>query len=271
MGKKIHLRNKEKFDQVYAILQEKYEANPDPWGLDLKKSRFYFELLYPLYKYYFRTRIFGAHKVQDKPYIMVANHSGQIATDGMLIVMSFLLDITPPRILRGMVERFLPKLPFIGEMVAHTGSILGDRENCLYLLDKGESILTFPEGMKGIAKSTTDFYKLQKFSSGFFRMALQKKVDILPIAVVGAEETYPFIYQAKSFAKLLRLPMFPISPTGYVPLPAPIDIYIGDPYKIPDNISHDSREKEIRNHILDIKSQIGNMINEGLKNKRSII
>jgi 1-acyl-sn-glycerol-3-phosphate acyltransferase len=52
-------------------------------------------------------------------------------------------------------------------------------------------------------------------------------VPLIPCAIIGAEEIYPMIGNAKQIAELLRLPYFPITPlfpwlgpVGMVPLPS---------------------------------------------------
>ena len=267
-----------KIHEIYELLQERYRDRTDPWGLDLNIHKLYAQILYPFYKHYFRVRIHGQENIENRPYMMVSNHSGQVAIDGALIMMSMLFENHPPRIVRGMVERFLPAMPFLGEFVAHGGSILGDRKNCLYLLQQGETLLVFPEGVKGIAKNTSQFYKLQHFTTGFFRMALHTKTDILPIAVVGAEEFYPYVVHFKKLADWLSLPALPITPTfpwfgllGLIPMPSPVDIYIGKPYKIPEDLSPEAPDKEINEHVYKIEQSIQDMINLGLKQKRNYL
>ena len=75
---------------------------------------------------------------------MVANHSGQIPFDGMILSCAFLLDVKYPRILRTMVERFVTTIPFFSRFVSQNGGVLGDRSNCSDLLKIGESVLVFP-------------------------------------------------------------------------------------------------------------------------------
>ena len=150
-------------------------------------------------------------------------------------------------------------------------SVLGDRQNCLQLLKRGESVLVF-RGVNGVAK-VPDYYKLQKFT-WFYRIALSAQVEILPVAVVGAEETYPYVYQAKTVAKKLGLPALPLSPSmllgplGFLPLPSPIDIHIGKPFKPPVDLHGEEQDKDIREHIFQIENQIKKMIEEGRKKRR---
>ncbi len=268
----------EKLIGVIEELRSRYPEGEDPWGFNLEACERAVKIFWPLYQHYFRVRVHGIENVKDKPYMVVSNHSGQIAIDGLLISMAFALDVQPPRILRGMVERFLAGMPFLGDFVAQTGSILGDRKNCQYLLDKGESILVFPEGVRGVSKSTKDFYKLQPFTKGFYRIALQTRTEILPVCVIGAEEFYPYVVHFKKLAKMMNMPAVPLTPAfpllgplGLIPMPSPIDIYIGKPIPIPVELSPEANEKELNEHIYKIEGEIKNMIAEGLKNRRTLM
>jgi len=265
----------EKFHQLYSLLEDHYSKEQDPWGMNLETGKIYIKGAWPLYHHYFQVRVFGKENVADCPYIVSANHSGQIAFDGMLLAFSFFWDVYPPRILRGMVEKFIPTVPFLGKIFGQVGQVLGNRQNCKYLLERGESLMVFPEGVKGITKNTEDFYKLRPFTLGFYRMALRNGVDILPVAIVGAEEAYPLVHHARSLAKFFNLPAFPITPTfpwfgplGLLPLPSPIDIHIGTPHKLPANLSPEAPDSEIRFHVREVENRIKDMIEVGLKMRR---
>lgn len=256
-----------KITEVFSVLRERYKNYKDPWGFNLDLCEKTLRKLMPLYRSYFKVRVFGQENVQNIPYLVVGNHTGQIPLDGMLVTIAFAMDVHPPRILRAMVERFLAQLPFLGDLTAQTGSILGDRANCEYLVDHGESILIFPEGVKGISKNTPDYYKLRPFSQGFYRVALQKKTPILPICVIGAEEMFPLVFHAKKLAAILKFPSMPIS-ANLLPLPSPIDIYIGQPIEIPEHMNHEATDKDIKENVFHIENTIKQMIAHGLKNRR---
>lgn len=260
----------QKINEIFSDLREKYKDYKDPWGFNLELCEATLRKLIPLYRSYFRVRVFGAENVKDRPYIVVSNHTGQIPLDGMMINIAFCIDITPPRILRAMVERFMAQIPFLGDFSAQTGAILGDRANCQFLIDHGESILVFPEGVRGISKNTPDYYKLRPFSQGFYRIALEKKTPILPICVIGAEEMYPFVFQAKKIASFLKLPSLPITP-NLIPLPSPIDIYIGKEIPVPDHHLVESEDKEIKENVFKIENTIKRMLITGLKNRRPFL
>ncbi len=256
-----------KINEVFALLRKRYENYQDPWGFNLERCEQVLRAVLPLYRSYFRVRVIGAENVKDRPYIVVSNHTGQLPLDGALITIALAMEISPPRILRPMVERFMAQLPFVGDFSAQTGAILGDRANCEYLLDNGESILVFPEGVRGISKNTPDFYKLKTFSQGFYRIALEKKTPILPVCVIGAEEMFPFVFHAKKLARMLKVPSLPLS-ANLLPLPSPIDIYIGKEIPVPETLSPEAPEKDIKENIYHIENTIKRMLIHGLKNRR---
>ena len=254
-------------DLKFKQLEERYKDYSDPWGFNLNTVKQAMDVVYPLYKRYFRVRVFGLEHVAEEPYMVISNHTGQVPIDGMLIATAFATELDKPRVVHSMIERFMAGLPFLGDISAQAGSILGDRENCKWLLNKGESILVFPEGVRGINKSTQDFYKLQRFSHGFYRIALQSQTKILPISVIGAEEMFPFVFQAGGIGKKFGLPSLPIT-ANLVPLPSPIDIYIGEPIEVPNDLSPEAPDKEIRPHVYNIEKIIKRNIHNGLQSRR---
>ncbi len=256
-----------KITEVFVQLREEYKDYKDPWGFNIDLCEQTLRRVMPLFRSYFKVRVFGAENVKDHAYIVVSNHTGQIPLDGMLIGIAFAMEISKPRVLRAMVERFMAQMPFLGDFAAQSGAILGDRANCEYLIDHGESILVFPEGVRGVSKNTPDFYKLRPFSQGFYRIALQKKTPILPVAVIGAEEMFPFVFHAKKLASWLKIPAMPIS-LNLIPLPSPIDIYIGEEIAIPDHLEVEASEKEVKENVFHIENTIKRMLIHGLKHRR---
>ena len=266
--------HEEENQRVYLELKKKYEENADPWGLNPEKSKKTLKVVTPLYRDYFKTRVFGKENVENKPYIIVANHSGQIPFDGMIITCAFLLDIQPARVLRAMMERFVTTIPFFSSFITQNGGVLGDRTNCNELLKRGESVLVFPEGVRGISKNTDKYYQVQSFTKGFYRLAMKNDIEILPIAVVGAEEFYPLVYHPKKLAKILGMPSLPLSagliagPLGALPLPSPVDLHIGKPIKVKSDDKGNLTDADIQIEVNNIQSQIEEMIKNGLTSRR---
>lgn len=247
-------------DQKIEVLKQRYENYKDPWGLDIKQIQNTIKILYPFYLKYFSVKVHNCDKIlKNESSIVVSNHTGQLPIDAALISMAYGLEANPPRILHAMIERFMAKLAFVGKWSQAQGQILGDRQNSKWLLENGESILVFPEGVRGISKNTNHHYEVQHFTEGFFRLAKDFNKKIQPIAVIGAEEMYPLVMHSKKVAKMLGLPALPIS-LNYFPLPSPVDIYILDPV----SVSEVTGAK-------DIEEMIRAQVQEGLKHKRPAI
>jgi 1-acyl-sn-glycerol-3-phosphate acyltransferase len=65
---------------------------------------------------------------------------------------------------------------------------------------------------------------------------MEASAPIIPVAIIGGEETYPMIADLKPLARRFGLPYFPITPTfpllgplGIIPLPSKWIIAVGEP------------------------------------------
>ena len=57
------------------------------------------------------------------------------------------------------------------------------------LLEDGQLMLVFPEGIEAIRKTVTQRYRLQRFRVGFVEQALRAGAPIIPTAIVGSADT----------------------------------------------------------------------------------
>jgi len=196
-----------------------------------------------LYEKWFRVETRGLENVPDHGgALVVANHSGTIALDAVMTQIALLDHHPARRRLRMLGADLLFRFPFIGEYARKGGSTLACNQDAQRLLDNGELVGVWPEGFKGVGKPFSERYKLQRFGrGGFVSAALRAKVPIIPAAIVGAEETYPMIGDARTAARLVGLPYLPITPTfpwlgplGLVPLPSKWIIKFGEPIHTED-------------------------------------
>jgi len=120
------------------------------------------------------------------------------------------------------------EIPLLSALARKGGLARAAPANADALLRAGQLVGVFPEGFKGIGKPFADRYQLRRFGrGGFAATAIRAGVPLIPCAIVGAEEIYPMIGNARQLADLLRLPYFPITPlfpwlgpVGMVPLPS---------------------------------------------------
>ena len=192
----------------------------------------------PLAEKYFRLEVRGAENLPEKGgALVVANHSGVLPLDALMTQVA-IHDHTPTqRHLRMLAADLVFVLPGVNELARKAGHTLACNEDAQRLLELGEIVGVWPEGFKGIGKPFADRYKLQRFGrGGFVSSALRAGVPIVPCSIVGAEEIYPMIGNARTLARLLGLPYVPITPTfpwlgplGAVPLPTKWTIQFGEP------------------------------------------
>ena len=250
------------------------EQGFDAWGFCPKEAKFYYSLARHIYDY-FRPEIHGIENIPDGRVLLVPNHSGQVPFDGVVTAVASLLQASPPRLVRPMAERWVSTLPFINEMFARSGVVLGDPINCRNLLEDDQAILVFPEGVRGSGKTFQNRYQLQPFGRGFMRLALQSGAPIVPVAVIGAEEAIVSIHNWKSLARLLRAPYIPISPLlpilgplAYFPLPTKFRVYFGEPMHFTGPF--DDEDTVIQQKVDAVQARVQQLIDDGLAARRSI-
>src|SRR5258708_21952464 len=211
--------------RLTRLVAPQNEDGVDPFGLALSFVKASMAPALWLYKHYFRVETHGIDRVPPGRVLLVATHSGQLPLDAAMLGLAMIVEAEPPRIARAMVEKWAPTLPFVAPFFARIGQVVGTPENCRRLLAAGETILVFPEGVRGLNKTFDKKYQLQEFGTGFMRLALETNTPIVPVGVVGAEEQAPAFFDFKAGAKLLRLPALPITLTG-VPLPLPVKYHL---------------------------------------------
>jgi 1-acyl-sn-glycerol-3-phosphate acyltransferase len=152
--------------------------------------------------------------------MLIGNHSGGVPFDGMMVLSSLFFDKDPPRHAHGMVEKFAQRLPVVAPFFTKTGQFNGIPANAIRLLEQERLLMVFPEGIRGIAKHTRHRYQLQRFGTGFMRIALETGAPIVPFAFIGGEEAFPTVAHIRPLAKLLGVPYFPV-PRHILPIPLP--------------------------------------------------
>jgi len=243
----------------------------DDFGYDEQLAReVLMPLVRPLYENYFRVRTFGVDRIPSAgPALLVANHSGTVPLDSVLMQYAVGTEHKNKRLVRSVGADLVWSSPVIGPMARKTGNVVACDEDTDELLRRGELVGVFPEGYKGVGKGWSERYKLQRFGrGGFIEVALRSRVPIIPVAIVGAEEAYPMIGNAKLLAKLLGFPYFPVTPTfpllgllGLIPLPSRWVIEFGTPIPM-DEYPEDAADDPMT--VFDLSDRIRDTIQQML-------
>ncbi|HEU5100468.1 MAG TPA: lysophospholipid acyltransferase family protein [Roseiflexaceae bacterium] len=214
------------------------EFTTDAFGMDAELV----ELVRPfsafMYRSYFRVTADGLDNVPSEGRaLLVANHSGVLPWDGVMIATAVLEEHDSPRVTRVLFSPSALVVPGLPRALVMFGQVCDTSENVVRLLEDDQLVCVFPEGANGLGKLFKDRYKLARFRrSGSVALAIRAGAPIVPVSVIGAEETYPMLADAQPLAQMLRLPFFPLTPLfpwlgplGLIPLPSRWSISFGEP------------------------------------------
>jgi len=217
------------------------EYDTDEWGLDWEFRDVVRPFLTFLYKVYWRVQTTGIDNIPiEGRALLVANHSGQLPWDSTMVATAIMTEHPAQRLVRTLYDDWFPTLPFVSAWLVRLGQIPGTMEDGTRLLEQDELVAVYPEGAKGSGKLYWDRYRLARFDqNGFVKMALLTQSPVIPVSVVGAEETYLALANSGTLARASGLPYVPLSPTfpwlgllGLVPLPTKWYIDVGQPTSI---------------------------------------
>lgn len=237
----------------------------DAWGFNIKNMRNNMRFTKFLYDTYFKVEAFGLENIpKEGRCLIIPNHSGQLPFDGMLVAYAMLTNPNGARAPKAMVERFLPTVPFIGNWLNSVGAVIGDPVNCERMLDNEEAVIAFPEGVRGSNKLYKLRYQLQRFGTGFMHLAMKHDTPIIPVAVIGMEESIRSYADLKPIAKLFGMPVAPLV-LPYV-FPSKVYIYFGEPIYFANDVY---KEQDIKERVDLVKREIDILIKEGLAKREA--
>jgi len=154
----------------------------------------------------------------------------------------------------GRIPRFLThpglfKFPFISDFVTRLGGAHACQESAERILQNGELLGVYPEGVQGAFTRYREAYKLGSFGRhDFVKIALRHRLPIVPFVTVGSAEIYPVFAQIKwrRWIRYSGWPCLPLSTFPLWPLPLPTKwhvrflppVYIAQKY--PPEAAHDA-------------------------------
>ncbi len=211
---------------------------------------------------YFRVEVEGAeHLPKTGPVILIPNHSGFIGLDALLLSHWICKN-------HGRVPRILlHKLWFEGGLLRRPAKELGFVEasyaDGVSALDKKKILMLFPEGEQGNFKPTKDRYRLRNFRKGFVKMAVETGAPIVPVLILGAEESNINLGQLKVFRQTIPLPL------NYFPFPAKWKIKFLPPVQIPKLLALEE-DHQVEEYTSGIRAQMQTELHNELSQRKYI-
>lgn len=251
----------------------------DEFGMDsqlLAQGRVLLDLLADRY---WRIETAGLENIpKSGPCLFVANRSGILPYDGLMLSHAIERSATGIGRPRFMVADWLITLPFMQPYLARLGGVRACRENADRLLRTGHSVVAFPEGVKGAAKVFRERYRLKRFGrGGVVRAAIENRVPLVPVGIVGPEEAHPVLFKSHLPARLVGLPFIPVTPTfpllgplGLLPLPTKWLMTFGAPVDLDDTSGEAGEELLVSRLTEELRGRIQRLVDEGLERRDSV-
>ena len=149
----------------FARRQLDGESEVDQFGFDPEfNSRVLMPVARMLYQRWFGVRMRGlAHVPQAGPALVVANHSGTLPVDAVMLQAGLHDEHPTHRNLRLLGADMVYEIPLLAPLARKGGHTRACPANAHVLLRSGELVGVFPEGFKGIGKPFSDRYQLRRF------------------------------------------------------------------------------------------------------------
>jgi 1-acyl-sn-glycerol-3-phosphate acyltransferase len=195
-----------------AGLTDPRRTDVDEWGRSEHMRALARRLYDPIYSKWFRADWEGLENIPtDGGALLVSNHAGAIPSDAPVIMHGIETELDRP--VYGLADHLFKGMPVVGVLWSRVGGVVAHPDNAYRLLrEQQQLVLVFPEGSKGPGKHYTERYRLRRFGrGGFVEIAMRAGVPVVPIAVVGAEESMPIIWKSSTIAKTLGIPYFPVT------------------------------------------------------------
>ena len=262
-------------------LPDPRRSDVDEWGRSEHMRELARTLYDPLYRHWFRAEWEGLDKIPAQGgALLVANHAAAIPSDAPVIMHGIETELERP--VYGLADHLFKAIPMVGNLWSRVGGVAAHPENAYRLLREQQQLVSvFPEGSKGPGKLYGERYQLRRFGrGGFVEIAMRAGVPIIPIAVIGAEESMPIVYKSPFLARVTGLPYVPITANHLLfgpllgtvlYLPAKFRLRVLDPitFDVPPD-----QERYAKSRIMEeadaIRVKLQETIYSMLQNRRSI-
>ncbi len=245
-------------------------SDVDSWGRSEHMREIARKLYEPMYSQWFRAEWDGLeHIPEEGGALLVANHAAALPSDAPVIMHGIESELGRP--VYGLADYLFVSVPVVGTLWMRVGGVPAHPDNAYRLLhDDQQLALVFPEGSKGPGKHYSERYKLRRFGrGGFVETAMRAGVPVIPIAVMGAEESMPIVYKNKTLAKLFRLPYVPVTANmlalgplglvGYFPSKFKLKVLPPVEFDVPPD-----QERYSRSRVMEEADSIREMIQQAL-------
>src|SRR5215208_2788150 len=212
---------------------------------------------------YFRGEVRGLdHIPPDGPSLLVGNHSGgTMIADTFVFAGAFYDHFGPERRFHQLAHDIAARLPATG--ISRWGTVAASHDNARRAFEKEAPVLVYPGGDYETFRPSWHSDRIEFGGrKGFVKLALERKVPIVPVVAIGGQETALFVTRgqrvarATGWADRTRIKVLPVAlapPFGIsvldlptrLPLPAKIKIEVLPQIDLLERFGPDADHEEV--------------------------
>jgi 1-acyl-sn-glycerol-3-phosphate acyltransferase len=222
---------------------------------------------------YFRLTVRGAEHLPPGRAIVVGCHSGVLPWDATCLVVA--IHRHTGRFSRNVAHQLFGRFAPVARFLAAHGMVMGEAARVEALLRREEIVLLFPGGAEDMRRPVWERYRVKPHkgfapgNGGYVKIALRTQSPLVPVAVVGAEETHLLLGDVPPLARLLGTPYFPIVLSA-LPLPARLYVRFGAPVHLdaPPEAAADQAVVDRLN--IEVRRALQNLIDDTRRRRHGI-
>jgi 1-acyl-sn-glycerol-3-phosphate acyltransferase len=212
---------------------------------------------------YFRGEVRGLENIPDSgPALLVGNHSGgTMIADTFVFATAFYTTFGPDRRFHQLAHDIAARLPATG--ISRWGTVAASHDNAGKAFDRDAPVLVYPGGDYETFRPTWHSDRIEFGGrKGFIKLAIERRVPIIPVVAIGGQETALFLTrgeraaQLTGWAKLTRIKVLPVAlapPFGLsvldlpprLPLPAKVTIEVLPPIDLAERFGPDPGHEHV--------------------------
>ncbi len=220
---------------------------------------------------WYRAEVKGLeHIPASGPVLLVGNHSGgNMTPDTTVFVLAFCSYFGADRPFYQLAHNLVMVQPALRPL-RRFGMMLASQSNARAALDRGAALLVYPGGDVEVHRPSWRSGRIDFAGrTGFIRLAMERRVPVVPVVSAGGQETSLFLSSGQGLARalcldrLFQLKVLPVSLAlpwginvgdflGHLPLPAKLTVEVLEPLYLHERFTGEDAVERGYRHVVSL-------------------
>lgn len=199
------------------------------------------------------------HIPESGPMLLVGNHSGGVhMPDYWAFIEKWVEERGADAPLHSLGFDFMFSIPGAATLARKMGSVPANHTMAEQLLERGAAVLVYPGGDADDYRPWTERHRIDLHGhTGFVRLALRRRVPVIPIVSHGSHDAIIVVARGEELAKTLgldrlRIKVLPIvlGPAGLMtpPMPAKVTTRVCEPFDWSEHSPEAAEDEAVVRH-----------------------